>query len=263
MTKKSHSFISYAVSLLVLAFGMTVMAAIRSSLEEQIKESVMSELKDFLVFAVSQDLRSATWKTIFAFVLSSGATVIVGVFLAWLIYSYRLAASVLEPLVQIMRPIPSIAMIAIGTLIVTATSSSLAFVVAFLGSLWPFTVAALDEFRRVPDTLRLSTITLGKPEGVFYREVLFRTALPGLFNVMRLVAPITLLLTVTTQYIYPGLGGLGALLYERHNGLKYSHVICIIAVMSLLSILFEGGITWIERRICRWTVEEKDAYEAN
>jgi ABC-type nitrate/sulfonate/bicarbonate transport system permease component len=200
-------------------------------------------------------LWKATGDTLAVFFLTEIAVVIVGFLLAWLLYASKTATAWLEPVIQIMRPIPSIATIAIGAMLLTSSSAFLGVLVAFIGSLWPFTIAVLDTFRRVPVALRESTLTLGKGKRRFYGQVLILASLPGLFSAVRLVAPITLLLTVTTQYFYQHLGGLGALLLEKHYGLAYPKVISIIIMLSLIGIAIEWGLRHLEHWVCKWRVE--------
>jgi ABC-type nitrate/sulfonate/bicarbonate transport system permease component len=255
MTTRPRSPLSAVLTFLVLSIGGVIATTFRSALEDEAKSRVAGSLKEAAAFFVSSALWWATLDTIVVFALTGLATVIFGLFLAWTMYSSKWMARILEPAVQLMRPIPSIATIAIGTLILSTTSSFLAMLVAFLGSLWPFTYVALETFRRVPVALRESTLSLGKKESVFYRRVLFLASLRGLFSAVRLVAPITLLLTVTTQYFYPSLGGLGAILFDKHSGLKYPEVVCIVMMLSLIGITIELLLEQIEKRVCKWRIE--------
>jgi NitT/TauT family transport system permease protein len=259
MKPKSRSALSHLVTWLLVVISGIIATALKESVGDAAKGAIVGDrLREALNYSVSAELAKATAGTLWIFMLTCIATFISGLLLAWLMYSWRRASMFVEPIVQIMRPIPSIAMIAIGSLILSTTSSYLGILVAFLGSLWPFSIAALDAFRRVPKELRESTLTLGKSVHVFHRDVLLFAALPGLFDAMRLVAPITLLLTVTTQYFHQHLGGLGAALYEKHQGLQYPKVICIIAVLSGIGIGIESFIQNAEHRICKWKRQSAD-----
>jgi NitT/TauT family transport system permease protein len=151
-----------------------------------------------------------------------------------------------------LRPIPSVAMIAVGGLIMSVTSDRFGLLVAFIGSLWPYTVAALDAFRLVPRALEESAITLGKTRRQYILQVLFPAALPSLFAAVRLVMPIVLLLTVTTQYIFQGLEGLGALLYSKQNGMQYPLVIATVAVLAFVGYGIETLVELAELKTVRW-----------
>jgi ABC-type nitrate/sulfonate/bicarbonate transport system permease component len=129
--------------------------------------------------------------------------------------------------------------------------------VAFIGALWPYTVAALDSFRKVPKPLFESTITLGKTKRQYVLQVLLPASMPGLFLAVKLAVPILLLLVVTTQYLYPGLGGLGALLFEKQSGLEYPRVFCIVGVLGTIGWFAEIIVVIVEQHVLKWKKHEE------
>lgn len=262
MNSKSKKFLAYVISWVVLLAGGIIGTVFREPLGDETRTAMLhSRFHEALVYFGSPELWSAAIQTLWVFLLTGALSFAFGILLAWFLFYSRFGATWVEPFVQFMRPIPSIAMIAICAMIFSVTSGYLAILVAFIGSLWPFTITVLDTFRRVPKALHESTLSLGKNERAFYGHVLFFASLPGLFDAVRLVAPITLLLTVTTQYFYQHLGGLGSILYSKHNGLEYPKVICIVVVMSLISIGFERLIDKFENLICKWRVDATQTHE--
>jgi NitT/TauT family transport system permease protein len=235
---------------LMWALGL-VATSVKEGAQRGFFGSLQPTFEEAGAFLVSWELWSAIGSTLYSFVITFAASILCGTLLALLIH-FVWWAWILETAIRFLRPIPAIAMIAIGVILLSTASPRLGMFVAFAGGLWPYTVAALDAFRRVPKSMEESAITLGKTRRQYIFEVLFPASLPSLFAAVRLVAPIVLLLTVTTEYIYQNLGGLGALLADKQYGVAYPLVLSTVLVLGVLGWLAETLVEWVEVRTLSW-----------
>lgn len=249
---KKMRYVAQFAALCLTTVGGFLATAVKGVPEERIGELMPSKLSEALSFLVSAELLKSFPPTIRTLLLAFTSAGVIAFGLAWLMTFSPIVRKVLSPFISIMKPIPSIATIALGTLLLSPSSDYLSFSVAVIGSVWPLTASISDVLQAVPQSLYESIRTLGRSRIHYFVLVLPRVALPGIFDSLRLVAPITLLLVVTSEYFFPSLGGLGALLYEKHSALEYTAVISIIMSMSVVSILFEAGLERLEYYICPW-----------
>ena len=251
--RKRMRFVAQFAALCFTTVGGFLATAVKGVPEEKIGELLPSKLSEALSFLVSAELWKSFVPTIRTLCLAFGSAGIIAFGLAWLMTYSPIVRKFLSPFISIMKPIPSIATIAVGTLLLSPSSEYLSFLVAVVGSVWPLTASISDVFQAVPQSLYESIRTLGRSRMHYFSLVLPRVALPGIFDSLRLVAPITLLLVVTSEYFFPSLGGLGALLYEKHSALEYTSVISIIMSMSVVSIMVEAGLEIVEYYVCPWS----------
>lgn len=239
------------VVFLFVVVGGLVVTSFKTVMDRSVEMSLRAPMEAVAQLLLSAEFYSALGRTVFLLVVVGVMAILIGIGLALLIFLQKYAAFV-EDIIRLLRPIPSIAMIAVGVMLFSNSSHTLGVFVVFIGSLLPLTVASLDALRCVPQSFRESAITLGKSKWQYIKGVLLPAALPGLFAAVRLVAPIILLLAVTIQYFYQNLGGLGALLFEKQSGLDYASVFCLVAVLALMGWSLETLVGFAETKTLKW-----------
>lgn len=241
-----------------MAMAGNIIASFKSTFTsptDDAAKKIAAKLMDSLNFLFSYELFFATCWTMLVYMSMLIAAFLVSVIIGFIIYRVKLLAKVLEPFISIMRPIPAIAMIAVGSLILGGGSKYLPFFVAFLGALWPLTAAVVEGLKTLPKSYIESGITLGKTNSEINRQVILPASWPLLFNALNIGAPIALLLVITVEYLYPSdswTGGIGSLLLQKHTSFQYPIVVTIVLWLSLLSIGVETILEMIERNICKW-----------
>lgn len=240
---------------LVVWVGMVAYTAFKGRVEEVFEGPLKPIGEQFKkVFALHAECQfwQALGKTVFVFGATLFAAAVAGICLGLLVHYNRWAGKWLAPFIPIFKPIPAIAMIALGTLLFGSGAAAIPWFVAFFGAIWPFAASITEGLNKIPKEYEESALTLGKSKKEIVKEVIVPAVTPDVFGALRVTAPIALLLTVTAEYFYPSVGGLGALLNEFHTQLKYSLVVTMVCWMSLLSIAAETLLNELERKMCKW-----------
>jgi ABC-type nitrate/sulfonate/bicarbonate transport system permease component len=155
-----------------------------------------------------------------------------GVVLGMAMGSWGFVHRLFEPLVELLRPIPSVAIIPIAILFLGIGSVMKIFVIAY-ASLWPILLNTIDGVRNV----RSLQIDTGKVFGLSNREIVARiklpNALPFIVSGLRVSLAISLILAITTEII-GGSKGLGFFLVISQRSFRVPEMFAGVIVIALL-----------------------------
>lgn len=179
-------------------------------------------------------------------------TVAVAVPLGLLLGSVPPIESALRPMIEFLRPIPSVALIPLATFIFSERLE-LKVAVILYASTWPILINTIYGLREVDPVAKETLRTFGfGPLSVLWRVSLPSTA-PFIATGIRVAAAIALILAVTAELMSSGDGGIGSFIIlagSSPDGVKLTAAAVVWA--GLLGLLTNGAFVWTERRIFRW-----------
>ena len=171
-----------------------------------------------------------------------------GLALGW----YPAAGHVVNPLIQMLRPISPIAWIPVA-IVLFGVGDLASIYLIFLASFFPIVVSTMNGVRNVPAMYRRAGRNFGLAPASLLRKVVLPAALPQMLVGLRLALGIAWLVVVAAEMIAAE-SGLGYLVIDSRNaGKRYDLVVGAMIVIGLIGLALDHGFRRAERiRSIRW-----------
>ena len=171
-----------------------------------------------------------------------------GLLLGW----YPAAAFVVNPVIQMLRPISPIAWIPVS-IVWFGIGDLAAIYLIFLASFFPIVVASMNGVRNVPSMYRRAGRNFGLSPIKLIGKVVFPAALPQIIGGLRIALGIAWLVVVAAEMIAVD-SGLGYLVIDsRNSGKRYDLVVAAMILIGLTGLALDLGFRRIEKfRSVRW-----------
>ncbi len=184
--------------------------------------------------------------------LGYGAAVAIGVPLGLTLGWYPAANQVVNPVMQILRPISPIAWIPVAIIFFGVGDDAAAFLI-FLGAFFPIVVACIDGVSNVPSVYRRAGRNFGLTPPQLLAKVLFPAALPQILVGLRIALGIAWLVVVAAEMIAVD-SGLGFLVIDsRNSGKRYDLVVAAILLIGAIGLMLDVAFRRLEKlRSVRW-----------
>lgn len=181
-----------------------------------------------------------------------GVAAIVGIPLGLTLGWYPAANQVVNPVLQILRPISPIAWIPVA-IILLGVGDHAATSLIFMGAFFPIVVACVDGVSNVPSVFRLAGRNFGLSPARLLTRVVFPAALPKILVGLRIALGIAWLVVVAAEMIAVD-SGLGYLVIDsRNSGKRYDLVVAAILLIGLIGLILDTGFRRLERiKSVRW-----------
>ena len=180
------------------------------------------------------------------------AAVVTGVPLGLTLGWYPAANQVMNPVMQILRPISPIAWIPVSIIFFGIGDNAAIFLI-FLGSFFPIVVACINGVANVPSVYRRAGRNFGLTPAQLLGRVLFPAALPQILVGLRIALGIAWLVVVAAEMIAVD-SGLGFLVIDsRNSGKRYDLVVAAILMIGLIGLILDAAFRRLEKlRSVRW-----------
>lgn len=186
-----------------------------------------------------------------------GLAAVIGVPLGLLMGVNRLAYRVLEPITELIRPIPSAAYIPIAILFLGLGDEMRLFVI-FLACVFPILLNSYSGVTGVDRDLIDTGRTLGTPRLSILRKIVFPAALPSVLTGIRISLGIAFIVAVTAEMV-AGNNGLGYFIIDREQSFHVAEVFAGILTLGLLGYVLNVIFLLLERYLLRWRRTAIDA----
>jgi ABC-type nitrate/sulfonate/bicarbonate transport system permease component len=181
----------------------------------------------------------------------------IGLVLGALLANSVLVRETLTPLLELLRPVPSVALIPLAILFF-GLGNTMKITIIVYASTWPVLLTAEAALRRVDPVLGAVCHQFGLRGRVrlFFR-VQLPSVLPELVTAMRTSSIIAMALTFVAELVSTGQGvGNWIVMYEQ--ALRPAEMYaCIVLVMLLGSLVYTVSLA-VERRVIRWAPRRDD-----
>lgn len=162
-----------------------------------------------------------------------------------------LVRQMLDPVLQILRPIPVTAWLPLSMIIFGLGSTS-AFALVFLGAFYPVLLNTIFGVRNVDGKLFEAASMLGCKGSNMFRRVVLPAALPSIFTGLRLGLGFAWVVIVVGEMTgVPQ--GLGAVIMDARTLSRTDLVICGMIVIGIAGFLSDKAIVALNRRLLRWS----------
>jgi NitT/TauT family transport system permease protein len=217
---------------------------------------VWQELEDLAVGGINDDAYS---RTLLTHLLASMSRVYGGFALAlavalplgMLIGRVPLVRQLVDPTIQILRPIPVTAWLPLAMIIFGLGPRS-AFFLVFLGAFYPILVNTIFGVRSVEPRLFEAAAMLGCTGSAQFFRVVLPAALPSIFTGMRLGLGFAWVVIVVGEMTGVQTG-LGAIIMEARQLSRTEIVISGMIVIGAFGFLSDQLVMWTGRRLLAWS----------
>jgi NitT/TauT family transport system permease protein len=162
------------------------------------------------------------------------------------------AESALRPVIEFLRPIPSVVILPLVLLIVQDNVRAEIVVIVF-AALWPVLINTVYGFREVDPVAKETLRSFGFGPLAVACRVSLPSAAPFIATGVRIAASLAFVVAVAVELIGAGMNGVGGFVSNSEAVPDYMAVISAVAVWSgLIGLALNGIFVAAERRAFRW-----------
>ncbi len=178
------------------------------------------------------------------------AAVVVAVPLGLAMGYWRRVFDMLELTVEVIRPIPSSALIPVA-LIFFGIGHNMHIFVVFITSFMPILWSTIGGVRAVDPVLISTAITLGTPPYKIFYKAILPAALPHVLTGLRISIALALIVAVASEMIISS-EGLGWKLLYAQQTLKIAEIYASILTLGIIGYLLNRLFLVVESRVVGW-----------
>jgi NitT/TauT family transport system permease protein len=194
------------------------------------------------------DLADSLRRVAIGFGLAAALGIPLGLALGW----YPRVNQVINPVIQLLRPISPIAWIPVAILFL-GIGDYAATSLIFLGAFFPIVVSCIDGVNNVSSVYRRAGRNFGLSPLQLLRRVVFPAALPNILVGLRIAFGIAWLVVVAAEMVAVD-SGLGFLIIDsRNSGKRYDLVVAAMLMIGLIGLALDYLFRSLEQiKSVRW-----------
>jgi ABC-type nitrate/sulfonate/bicarbonate transport system permease component len=190
------------------------------------------------------------WPSLYRIAIGYVLAVLVAVPLGLLMGASRFMYNLLEPLTELLRPIPSSAYIPIAILFLGIGDEMKEFVV-FFSCLFPILVNTYSGVVAI-DPVQIDTgRTFGLTRMEILRSIIFRSTVPSILTGMRISLAIALIVVVVAEMV-AGSSGIGYFILDNQRTFRVPEMFAGIFTLGILGYCANWVFLLIEQRVLHW-----------
>jgi NitT/TauT family transport system permease protein len=190
---------------------------------------------------------NSAYRVLVGFAIAASVGVVLGVLIGW----FRLVADCLDPVIQMLRPIPISAWVPFAVIFFGIRDPSAFFLIA-LGAFFPVVVNTAAGVQRTPALLVRAARMLGTRRHMLLPRVVVPAALPSIFTGLRLGIGIAWVLVIVAEMLAVK-SGLGFAMWDAYYFLRMDIIIVSMLSVGLLGFLCDRVIIGISQWTLRWS----------
>jgi NitT/TauT family transport system permease protein len=190
---------------------------------------------------------NSTYRVLVGFLLAAGSGVAIGCLIGW----FRLASDLVDPVIQILRPIPITAWVPFAVIFFGIRDGSAFFLIA-LGAFFPIVVNTAAGVGGTPKLLVQAACMLGIRPYMLLPRVVLPAAMPFVFTGLRLGIGLAWVLVIVAEMMAVK-SGLGFAMWDAYYFLRLDIIIAAMLSVGALGFLSDLVIRLIGRRFLRWS----------
>jgi NitT/TauT family transport system permease protein len=193
------------------------------------------------------DLIASASRVYGAFLLAAALALPTGM----LIGRLRIVKELLEPTLQVLRPVPVTAWLPLSMILFGLGPQSAFFLVA-LGAFYPILVNTVFAVRSVEPRLFEAALMLGVSQAQLFPKVVLPASLPGIFTGLRLGLGFAWVVIVVGEMTGVQTG-LGAMIMDARQLSRTEIVIAGMIVIGIVGFLSDQAVQLVGRRMLAWS----------
>jgi NitT/TauT family transport system permease protein len=187
------------------------------------------------------------------FLLAAAVGIPLGLFIGW----NRLVSRLVDPSIQLLRPVPITAWLPFAIAVFGIYDASALFLIG-LGAFYPIVVNTTHGVRDTNLLLLRAARMMGAGEGTILTKVVFRSALPSIFTGLRLGIGIAWTAVIVAEMIAVK-SGLGYVLWDAYYVGRMDICVATMFSVGLLGFLSDRVLQLLARFVLKWRTLEAHA----
>lgn len=218
--------------------------------------TVLHTLNEWMFGTVGETPNSGTWfyhagnsayRVFGGFLIAAVLGVLIGCLIGW----FRLVFDLLDPVIQIMRPIPITAWVPFAVIFFGIRDASAFFLIA-LGAFFPIVVNTAAGVAGTPKLLVRAARMLGIRSYMILPRVVLPAAMPYIFTGLRLGIGLAWVLVIVAEMLAVK-SGLGFAMWDAYYFLRLDVIIAAMLSVGFLGFISDLVIKLIARWVLRWS----------
>lgn len=193
-----------------------------------------------------QDLVSSLSRIVSGFALAAVLGVAVGTAIA----RSRVAADVLGPVLEVLRPIPAIALVPVAILLFPSNEQGIVFITC-TAAFFPVLVSTRHAVAALSPVWEEAVLTMGGGRGRILLSVIVPGALPGIFGGLSVGIGVGWICVISAEMI-SGEYGVGYRTWQDYTVVDYPGVFVGMATIGALGWLTSTAVERLGRRLTHW-----------
>jgi nitrate/nitrite transport system permease protein len=161
--------------------------------------------------------------------------------------SSRTIMGLLNPIVQILRPVSPLAWYPIGLAVYKNAANAVTFTIV-ITSLWSTLINTMFGVSSVPNDYRNVSRVFHFSRWAYLTKVLLPYALPHILTGLRLSMGVAWMVIVAGEMLAGGTG-IGFFVWDSWNALSLPNVLSAILIIGTVGLLLDRGLEWLTRRV--------------
>ncbi|MEW2081687.1 ABC transporter permease [Streptomyces sp. NPDC005283] len=193
-----------------------------------------------------QDLTDSLTRIVTGFALAAVTGVAIGTAVA----RSRLAADLLGPVLEVLRPIPAIALVPVAILLFPSNEQGIVFI-TFTAAFFPVMVSTRHAVRALTPVWEEAVLTMGGGRWRVLGSVVLPGALPGILGGLSVGIGVSWICVISAEMI-SGEYGVGYRTWQDYTVVDYPGVFVGMATIGVLGWLTSTAVELAGRRVTRW-----------
>jgi NitT/TauT family transport system permease protein len=190
--------------------------------------------------------------TLHAWAVGLALATLISVPIGILIGTSELAYKMSSPLIEFMRPIPSVALIPLGILLWGQGFSMKIILVAY-ATTWPILFNTVYGVHDVDPIAVQTARCFGLKQAAILRRINLPSAAPFIFTGIRISASIGLIVVIAAELLASADSGIGSfILFVSSSGGQMDSVLAGAAIAGILGAIINSILGLIDRRFFAW-----------
>lgn len=181
--------------------------------------------------------------------------VVIAIPLGFAIGWFKTWEKYLDPLLQTLRQIPSLALFPIFIILFGIGELPKTLIIMF-AAIWWILLGTISGVQNVDPLLVKTAISIGASHWDMFRNVVLPSAVPSIFTGLRYASTEAILVLIAVEML-GAKTGLGSFMIngDCHSGPENVMVYSIIVFMVILGLIANYILVAVERRLCMWKEE--------
>lgn len=172
---------------------------------------------------------------------------VVAVPLGILMGSVPVFKRILDPIVQLMRPVSPLAWFPIGLTLMSKAEPATVFIIA-ITALWPTIINTSFGVSGLPADYKNVARVFNFSPGQYVARVLLPYALPHIVTGMRISFGIAWMVIVAAEML-SGKSGIGFYAWDAWNAGNLAHVVCAILIIGVTGFCFDQLFNLVQKKV--------------
>jgi NitT/TauT family transport system permease protein len=192
------------------------------------------------------DILASVRRVAFAFALAAGFGIPTGILLGW----NQTAREYLFPLLELIRPIPPLAWVALAVLVFPSQELAIVFL-TWIAEFFAMVLNTMHGVASIDKTYVRAARCLGASEAAVIRHIVLPGALPAIFTGLQ-VAMGTAWFSLVAGELISGSAGLGYEMLNAYQQLQMPTIVIAMITLGLLGFASSTAVRWASRRVLAW-----------